>query len=385
MAALKLLLLSTEFPPGPGGIGTHAYQLARQLARRGWRLSVVTPQDYAAETEIAAWNARRGFRVARLPKVRFRPRQALARRRVLERELDALDPDLLVASGDPAVYLGAWVARRRGLPIAAVEHGRLPPRWERPIKRRAFGAVDHVVAVSAFSMTRLLALGVRPRARSVIHNGADAERFGARDDGRAAELRRRWAAADAPVLLTVGNVTERKGQDVVIRALPRVLETVPGVRYLIAGLPTRQPELETLARRLGVAENVRFLGRVDADELPALYRACDLFVMTSRHTPEEFEGFGIAAIEAALCGRPAVVTAGSGLAEAVRDGETGRTVPLEDPEATAEALVELLADPARRARMGEAARRRALAEQTWERAADAYERLFRNLVARAGG
>jgi phosphatidylinositol alpha-1,6-mannosyltransferase len=179
----------------------------------------------------------------------------------------------------------------------------------------------------------------------------------------------------------VGNVTERKGQEIVIRALPEILAQVPNTHYLIAGLPTRKKELLIIAEELGVADHVHFLGRVENRRLVSLLNCADVFVMTSRSTKDgDFEGFGIAAVEAALCGKPAVVSGDSGLAEAVIDGVTGIVVPQNDEEATADAIVSLLTDGERREEMGGAARKRALAGQTWEQTAKHYDTALRCVV-----
>jgi phosphatidylinositol alpha-1,6-mannosyltransferase len=215
----------------------------------------------------------------------------------------------------------------------------------------------------------------------VIPNGADEKRFRRLPVDEVAAYRTGLGLGDAQLLLTVGNVSERKGQDVVIRALPHILAQTPNTHYLIAGLPTRRPALEALAQKLGVLDHVHFLGRVSNQELPLLINACDLFVMTSRHTAGgDFEGYGIAVVEAAFCGLPAVVSAPSGLAEAIVDGETGIAVPQDDPEATAQAIIQLLQNGALRQQMGEAARRRALREQTWTQRAAAYDVLLRELL-----
>lgn len=344
---------------------------------------MLTPQAYVGDGEIEAWNNAQPFDVVTLPPMPGRARRALSRARTLARWAKELKPDVLLASGDPAVYVGAWCARKYGIPSVGVEHGRLPRRWERPIKRRFFGATSAVVAVSSFSLQRLRAMGVKPRREQVITNGADAEHFRPLPPERVEAVRADLGLADRRILLTVGNMTERKGQDIVIRAMPRVLAKAPDARYLVVGLPTRRPQLEALAAELGVKEHVHFVGRVDGERLLELYNACDVFTMTSRHTAEEFEGYGIGVIEAALCGKPAVVSASSGLMEAIVHGETGVGVPLEDPDATADAIAELFLDDGARRKLGEAARRRALSEGTWEHVTDRYQDLFED-VARSG-
>jgi phosphatidylinositol alpha-1,6-mannosyltransferase len=155
------------------------------------------------------------------------------------------------------------------------------------------------------------------------------------------------------------------------------------LHYAIVGMPTRGEDIRRLAAELGVAERVHLLGRLDDARLVRVLNAADLFAMTSRHTADgDFEGYGIAVVEAALCGLPSVVSSGSGLSEAVVDGQTGLCVPQEDPCATAAAMRELMEDTERRRAMGQAARRRAEAEQTWDRRMPIYDALLREVARR---
>ena len=153
----------------------------------------------------------------------------------------------------------------------------------------------------------------------------------------------------------------------------------------MVGLPTRAAELKALAQSLGVADRVEFVGRATQAEIVRRLNYCDLFVMTSRKTDDgDFEGYGIAVVEAALCGKPSIVSSGSGLAEAIVPGETGLLVREGDPADTARMIGELLEDPKRRARMGNAARVRAEGEQTWARRASEYDVILREMTRPAG-
>src|SRR5262249_19753286 len=130
-----------------------------------------------------------------------------------------------------------------------------------------------------------------------------------------------------------------------------------------------------------VEDRVRILGRVDEDRLVAILNTADLFVLTSRRTEAgDVEGYGIAVVEAALCGKPAIVSGDSGLEEAIRDGVTGVRVPAEDPDATASAVTSLLENEARRRSMGESARARAIADQTWASRVEEYDAFLRRVA-----
>ena len=382
---MRLLVLSSEFPPGPGGIGTHAFQLASNLEQIGWRVSVLSPQSYSEKDEVQRFNDATRFMVRRLPFGRGIITEAILRWRDTCRLVREFRPNVLVGTGDRMAYLAWIIARRFGLPWLAVEHGRRPGGWERAIKKRAFSRANAVVCVSHYTRDRLVEMGVGAQRLKVIHNGADQNLFSTMTDAEVERLRCDLGPADSKWLITVGNVTERKGQDVVIRALPSILKQVPSAHYLCVGLPNKEPEFSALARRLGVHERVHFVGRVDAGRLLELLNCADLFVMTSRHINGEWEGFGIAVVEAALCGKAAVVTTPSGLAEAIDDGSTGLGVPENNELATAAAIVSLLKDPSRCKRMGQSARQRALGAQTWKRRVEDYDIVLRNLSARCYG
>jgi phosphatidylinositol alpha-1,6-mannosyltransferase len=248
-------------------------------------------------------------------------------------------------------------------------------------KRWAVRSADVLVSVSRFSQEQAHKNGIVARRHTVIGNGADSGRFTVWSEERVLQARRELGLPDGRLLLTVGNVKHRKGQDTVIRALPRVLSSFPDVHYLLAGLPTCRQEFESLAQRLGVGRNVHFLSRVAPEQTVALMNCCDLFLMTSRRVTSDFEGFGIAAIEAALCGKPSIVSDNCGLVEAVLDGVTGVVVAESDPDDTASAIASLLADPDRRKVLGENARRRAVECQTWESVSTAYHDLLTGLLS----
>lgn len=384
---MKLLLLSTEFPPGPGGIGTHAYQLAKGLVKRGWEVVVLTPQDYASEEEILTFNSSQPFTVVRLRHYPGSLVEGLYRSMVLLRWFRRLLPDVSIASGEKSLWLMAIVTLWMRRPWLAVGHGTEFGRqsgWENLLTRWALRKASVIVAVSQYTRKWIEKMGICSSHIRVIPNGADAQRFYPLPKDRISDFRRRFVSEKGRILLTVGSVSERKGQDIVVRALPLILQAGIDVHYLLVGLPTLREKLEALARQLGVVDRVHFLGRVDESTLVEAYNACDLFVMTSRHTLDgDFEGYGIAVVEAALCGKPSVVSGGSGLEEAVLDGETGLVVPQNDPIATASAIIRLLTDEKLYLRLAKQARLRALREQTWENRVNDYHRLLCALAGKS--
>lgn len=385
---MRILIFSTEFPPGPGGIGTHAYQLANKLAQTQWEVSVLAKQDYASTEEIQFFNQEQPFTIEQLPHSSHITRQIFTRMQILSKTMGTFRPHILLVSGESAIWLTALLTQIPGFRKtrwAAVWHGLTPSQLLiRCLSRWSYHRPQAVIAVSHYGLQQLIQMGVQPQSSQVIHNGADPELFFPIQNTAVTEFRQRYAPDNAQVLLTVGHVSQRKGQEIVIRALPRIIQSVPEVQYWMVGLPTQQYELEKLAGNLGVLDHLRFLGKLNQDELRIAYNACDLFIMTSRHSQDgQFEGYGIAAVEAALCAKAAVVSDNSGLVEAILPGETGLVVQENDPESTAQAVIQLLENPALSRQMGENARQRALAEQTWTICVQKYDHLLSKMVQEA--
>lgn len=376
------MVVSSELPPGPGGIGTHAHALATELHRQGRQVSLLGSQHYVDGAERTRFNASSEVPISTFTDAKDPVRTAVARAGQIRRAAATLRPDVVVASGARVLWMCAAARWHRQVPVVAVVHGTevSGPRWQRELSRLALDRMSEIVAVSNFTAGLVDALGVDGPPLDVIHNGADADRFGP-DAMRGQAFRERHALGTAPVILTVGNVTERKGQHVVVDALPEVLASVPDAHYVMIGRPTEAASLEARARRLGVADAVSVLGQLDADEVQDGYRAADAFAMTSTSPAAgDVEGYGIAVTEAALSAVPAVVTRGTGAEEAVADGETG-LVADPTPPSVATALTRLLADDELRTRLGSTARHVAITSGTWAARAEGYGEVLDRVVS----
>ena len=264
----------------------------------------------------------------------------------------------LIHSHLPYSSLGA----RIGLPRNTVKHVYTEHAvWE--LYHRAtywanmltLNRVDHVFAVSQhvrLSMRYPKVLRFLPMAPvETLYHGID---FSALDswntpDGIRAEF---GIGPQAPLIGSVSNFGPKKGQEYLLQAIPHVRRENPGLRAILVGQGRFEPEMRRLSSSLGLDDAVIFTGyRPDA---PRIASAFDVFVL-----PSVNEGLSIALIEAMAQGKPSVVTNAGGLPEVVRDGVEGLVVPAQDPQALAAGVLRLLADPAVRTRMGEAARRRA--------------------------
>ena len=226
----------------------------------------------------------------------------------------------------------------------------------------------HVIAAGTYPAAEAERAAGRPLPTTVVPPGVDTERFRPLTATERDDTRRRFGLpVDARVVLGVSRLVPRKGFDTAIRAIARLAPTHPDVVLAIAGRGREDDRLRRLAADLGAP--VRFLGRVDHDDLPFVYGCADVFTMLCRNRwgGLEQEGFGIVFVEAAACGVPQVAGDSGGAADAVVDGATG--VIVRHPDRVDEAVVairRLLDDDAERARMGVAARERAVAEFSYD-------------------
>ncbi len=188
----------------------------------------------------------------------------------------------------------------------------------------------------------------------VLHPGVDALYFqpAARDN----EVRRRLGWNDRPVILTVGRLQKRKGQEQLIRALPELRQRVPDVLYAIVGDGADRPDLERVVNELRLHDCVQMHGALTSRDLLHAYQQCDLFALANLDYHGDFEGFGIVLLEAQACGKPVVAGDSGGTAETMQIDTTGRIVPHDSPKMLIDTLSELLLDGQLRAHMGGAAR-----------------------------
>ncbi|HSD31918.1 MAG TPA: glycosyltransferase family 4 protein [Gemmatimonadales bacterium] len=280
----------------------------------------------------------------------------------------------------PAGYPAWWLSRRYGVPYGVVVHGTELLLLDHKIRASRFkrwtagGLVAGATVLAANSSwtagvaRRLYDLLGRPDLAArvqVVPLGTEPTQF--RPGLDTGPIRRKYGLDGGPWLLTVARLEWHKGIDTVLRALPAVRAAHPGVRYAVAGVGPRGPELERIAGEAGIRHAVEFLGFVPDDELPALYNAADLYVGVSRYHDLLVEGFGISLVEASASGVAVVGGRSGGVPDAVRDGETGILVDPGDPAAVAAGINRLLDDEALRRRMGAAGRQAVETYYNWDR------------------
>lgn len=366
---MRILVLAEVFPPKEGGAGRWLWELYRRLADIDVAV-MAAPAAGHVEFDRAA-----GLRIDRFDRT-FRSWGVLhpaglvdylracrrVRRRLRREPVDAVHCGKCLPEGLIASWTGArfWCfAHGEELTLATTS------RELRFLTARVLSRAQQVIANSEH--TRRILAEHWPRAAGkviVLTPGVDTSRFVPVPESSDVRAQLGWKGRR--VILTVGALQRRKGQDMLIRALPAIRRRCPDVLYAMAGEGWERDRLEEMVSDLGLLDAVQFLGVQSDDALLGCYQQCDLFALPNRRVGWDFEGFGIVLLEAQACGRAVVTGASGGTVETIRPGETGEIVNCDGPDELARVCADLLDDEDRRRRLGAAGRAWVVERFDWD-------------------
>lgn len=371
----RTLLVTNDFPPRQGGIQSFVHALAvRQPA--GSLVVLTSSYDGAAR-----FDAEQPFPVVRAATSMLLPTPSAARQAV----------DLVRGYGCRSVWFGAAaplallapVLRRAGVRrVVAQTHGheaawaRLPVG--RQLLRRIGSAADVVTYLGDYTRRRIA--GPLGRHPELIHlpPGVDPQLFSPGADGT--PVRTGCGLGGRPTVVCVSRLVPRKGQDMLIRALPEIGRRVPGAVLLVVGGGPDAPRLQRIAVAAGVADDVVFTGPVASAELPAYFAAGQVFAMPcrTRRGGLDVEGLGMVYLEASAAGLPVVAGSSGGAPDAVLDGETGYVVDGRSTGQIVDRVAQLLSDVDSGRAMGEKGRSWVEREWRWDTLAARLTALLRD-------
>lgn len=353
--SLRVLSIATLFPDAARpNFGLFVEKSLRALAAQpGIDLTIVAPvglppfplslhKRYRALRDLPRAENWNGLTVHRprftlIPRIGARFNPAGVARATLSavhgEAFDVVDAQFFYPDGPAAMRVAdalalPFSAKARGADISHFGHD---PATAPQLLAAADSAAG-LLAVSNSMRGEMAAIGIDPAKIAVHYTGVDSARF---SPGDRAAARAALRMGDAPTILTVGALIARKGQALVIEALP----ALPGVHYWLAGAGEEAGHYRALAQKLGIETRVHFMGPVANADLPQLYRAADAVVM-----PSVSEGLANAWVEALACGTPIVISDAGGAAELVKSPAAGRIVE-RTPDAIAEAVQAILAAP----------------------------------------
>ena len=384
---------------------TYVHDINRHLVRRGHSVTVVTPgnrslprRDFFDGVKIVRFPLElpddltygkvaqsRVSWLGRFARVAIMARYMKAQHRAvvseaMEHGCDVVHAHWAIPTGPAAVM----AARKLKVPSVITMHGGdvyvnpeqgydFPTRWYvRPALRWTLQHAGALTAITEDCRQHALRAGAPPEHIRLVFNGSDLRRFSPAENGNGTDPR-----FGPHMIFACRQLFPRKGIRFLLEAAAELKPQFPDLKIVLAGDGFERPELARLAAERGIASDVTFLGWVPNTDLPPYYRAAAVSVIPSLE-----EGFGIPAAEAMGCEVAVVATDAGGLPEVVENGVTGLVVPRGDSKALAKAIGSLLANPELRRSMGQAGRERALRLFDWDRSAEQFEAIYREVASR---
>jgi len=373
-----LLFVTNDFGPRSGGIETMVIGL---LHHRPFGQTIVyTSSQVDSEKYDADWLAKYGVRVIRdrskilLPT----PRVAFSLRRIIQSE--GITRAAFGAAA-PLGLLSASMKRAGVLRIVAITHGH-EVWWAKVfpfnlLLRRIGSTVDVMTHLGEFTKTAI-SKTLTSTAQSALVQLAPGTNFDHFKPTDATALRKTLGLSDKKVMVCVGRLVHRKGQDKLIQAMPEILKTVPNAHLLLVGDGPYRAHLQKLVERNKIEESITFEGRVQFKDLPMYMCAGDIFAMPSRSRLMglEVEGLGSAYLEASACGLPILAGDSGGVPDAVIHNKTGLVVNGRDEKQIAAAAIDLLTNLDSAREMGKVGREWILENWRWEKWSKDFEDLL---------
>ncbi len=333
--ALKnnILIVTSEFPPEPGGIGNHAFNLAKYLDKNNFKISVVADQRLIDSKIERLFDKNLSFTVLRIKIKSIRIFKYF--NRFFKTFKYAYQNEIIIASGKFSLWIVALTSFFLKKKYIAIIHGTEVNFKNKILKKSidfSLTRFDKIIAVSNF--TKSLVNDLNLRNIEVICNG-----FEINNNDIPAVMKLKGF----PNLITVGSVSDRKGQQNVIKAIPYLLKKYPKLHYHIVGTPLEKNKFLKIAEDLQISEYLTFYGKLEEQEKINLLKASDIFIMLSENTKTgDVEGFGIALLEANSLGIPTIGSTGCGIEDAISNYTSGILVKNNDFEKISLAVDEII-------------------------------------------
>jgi len=379
MSNSRILCITNDFGPRAGGIETFVIGLIERLPHGS--VIVYTSRQDSSEPFDKKWFTEFGVEVIRdrsrimLPSLRVgRNVRALVRNRGLT--------TVFFGAAAPLGLLSQGLRRSGVQRIVALTHGHevwwakvWPFSWA---MRRIGNGVDNLTYLGNFTRTEISRALSQRAADSMrkIAPGIDTDHFAPRADAQS--LRAELGLSEKKVIVSVGRLVHRKGQDTLVESMPQILSRTPEAHLLFIGEGPYKDYLVKRAAELKVSHAITFIGRIQYADLPRYICVGDIFAMPSRSRLAglEVEGLGIVYLEASACGLAVIGGKSGGAPDAVLEGETGFAVDGTSSDSVAEAAVTLLDNPELARQMGVRGRQWIIDEWRWEIWAQKFAQLL---------
>ncbi|MCW3096077.1 MAG: glycosyl transferase group 1 [Chthonomonadaceae bacterium] len=361
---MTFLLITPFYRPGVGGSSRLLQDITDHMNATGHRMDVLTYGDPRLP-QYQEFDSKQPYRIFRIkPRAGNGLSSVFMFFALLRLVLSRRYKRIFCGVAFPSAILAYALLKLFGIPYWVYSYsedvtGVKDSRRKRALLTRALQHANHILVISNFTVNEIKALGVPEQKMTLVPPWIDAADYQAVSPECVDALRARLNLQGKRVLLTLARLTQRKGHDNIIKAIPQLCAQHPELHYLIvgAGDPTN---LLDLAAAEGIRDRVTIVDYVSDADLPILFHMCEVYAMVSRWDPitKEVEGFGIVYLEAAACGKACVAGSQGGCADAVVDGVTGFVVDPTSPTEIETALDTLFSNADIRDAMGAEGRKR---------------------------
>jgi phosphatidylinositol alpha-1,6-mannosyltransferase len=376
----KILCITNDFGPRAGGIETFVMGLIDRAPKGS--IIVYTSAQGDTTSYDQGWLRDFGVEVIRDPSKILLPTPRVIRsvKKVIAR--DSIK-QVFFGAAAPLAIMARSLRRKGVVNIVALTHGHevwWAKLWPFSSAISFIGNnVDHLTYLGEFTKSEIAkALSIKAKSRLVkIAPGIDTDHFA--PDSGSIQLRRDLGLIDKKVIVSVGRLVHRKGQDFLIQSLPAILEKHPTAHILMVGEGPYRKDLTKIVEKLKLSQAVTFIGRIQYKDLPRYICAGDIFAMPSRSRLAglEVEGLGIVYLEASSCALPVVAGRSGGAPDAVDEGITGFSVDGTSTVEISSVIIKLLDDPAKAKAMGTAGRSWIIEKWRWEIWSKQFNALFK--------
>ncbi len=379
----KSLLVTLDFPPNLGGVATYYYNICKNLP--GDKIVVLAPN----QKNDSSFDKEQNFPIIRKKLLGKFPQKTSPKNllgilkiastlkwiSIIKHFKAVADQHKIeiIQAGQilPIGTLALWYKKMKNIPFIFYAHGldiTLPQKFMRKKKilKKIIKEAKAIVANSHFTKDELVKLGADSDKIKVIYPCPGVKPSEA-PEWKIREIREEYGLKNKKIILTVGRLVERKGHDMVIKSLPKIIKKIPDAAYLIVGTGPYEDNLKKLANQLALREYIIFAGKASQNDLSVLFQIADVFIMPARRLINgDVEGFGIVYLEANLFGKPVIGGKSGGVPEAIIDGKTGLLVDPLNVDQIAEAALKILTDKPYAQKLGMQGMERVLENFNWE-------------------
>ncbi|MFT6987880.1 MAG: phosphatidylinositol alpha-1,6-mannosyltransferase [Psychromonas sp.] len=380
---MKTLLITENFPPKSGGSGRWFWELYSRLPQNEYEILAgdeLAAEKYDSDAKIhilrgnltsSEW----GFKSSIGLKFYFKS-ALLVRKIIKQRQITQLHCGRVLPEGVIAWLLNLFT----GIPYVCYVHGEdletaQSSREQYFICGQVIKRAKAIICNSQNSANIVAKFGKQAASKTqVLHPGVDSNIFVPKQRNQESLTSLNWI--DKIVVLTVGRLQARKGQDMMIKAIPEILKAKPNFLYAIVGDGEEFDALVKLSTELEVERHVQFLRGITDEQMIECYQQCDLFILPNRTIDNDIEGFGMVLVEAQSCGKPVIAGDSGGTKETMLLGESGVIIDATQPSNIASTVVGMLSDEQKLKDMGSKGREHVLKSLDWKALVQRAKELF---------